>query len=276
MKINRILTIVYLLVSFIPMKSQKIDNQMKYQSLVPNIGVESVNETVKFYTEMLGFKQIVSVPESGKLIFAIISSGNVNLMFQQIDNLQEEYPELKNRNEKAALTLYVRMQNKNDLYEKIKKSDFLVKEMHLTPYGVEEFAIQDNNGLILTIAEDDTNKAQLINYDNFFLPVDDYEMSKQFYMDVLGLKVKFEFKEQGMIAFSVGEEEPAIILKDKKKFPNTKPTIWLEVSNVKTIYNEMKEKGVSFLTEPFKIRTGWAVEFKDLSGNTLGFTDYLK
>ena len=114
------------------------------------------------------------------------------------------------------------------------------------------------------------------NYDNFFLPIDDFEKSKKYYSETLGLKIKFEFKEQGMIAFCVGNEEPAIILKDKKKFPNAKPSIWIEVDNVKEKYNEMKEKGVKFITEPFKIGTGWAVEFTDLSGNTLGFADYLQ
>lgn len=119
-------------------------------------------------------------------------------------------------------------------------------------------------------------KNELKNYDNFFLPVDDYEESKRFYSEVLGLKVKFEFAEHGMVAFAVGDEEPAIILKDKKKFPNATPSLWIEVDDARSIYQEMKGKGVRFLTEPFKIRTGWAVEFVDPSGNTIGFTDYVQ
>jgi predicted enzyme related to lactoylglutathione lyase len=79
----------------------------------------------------------------------------------------------------------------------------------------------------------------------------------------------------GMVAYKVGNEEPAIILKDKSKFPNVKPTIWIEVENAKRTYEELKEKGVKFLSEPFKIMTGWAVEFIDPSGNQLGFTDYI-
>ena len=113
-----------------------------------------------------------------------------------------------------------------------------------------------------------------MNYDNFFLPAENFDESKRFFAEVLNLKIKFDFSEMGMIAFSVGDEEPAIILKDKTKFPNTKPTIWLEVDDVKQIYDELQEKGVSFLSPPFPIRTGWAIEFLDPSGNVLGFTDY--
>jgi predicted enzyme related to lactoylglutathione lyase len=120
----------------------------------------------------------------------------------------------------------------------------------------------------------DDTKISLKKYDNFLLPADDYEKSKKFYSEVLGLQLKFEFAPQGMAAFNVADEEPAIILKDKSKFPDAKPAIWIEVFDVRALYSEMKGKGVNFLTEPFEIRTGWAVEFTDPSGNVLGFTDY--
>jgi predicted enzyme related to lactoylglutathione lyase len=113
------------------------------------------------------------------------------------------------------------------------------------------------------------------NYDNLFLPTENIEESKKFYSDILGLPIKFDFANQGMIAFKVGNEEPAIILKDKAKFPNAKPTIWIEVEDVKEIYEKLRSKGVQFISEPFKIRTGWAVEFTDPSGNQLGFADYI-
>ena len=95
-----------------------------------------------------------------------------------------------------------------------------------------------------------------MNYDNFFLPAENFEESKQFFAEVLKLKIKFDFSEIGMIAFSVGDEEPAIILKDKKKFPNTKPTIWIEVDDVKQIYDELQGKGVSFFNSAVSYQNG--------------------
>lgn len=112
------------------------------------------------------------------------------------------------------------------------------------------------------------------NYDNFFFPSDNFEASIKFYSETLGLSTKFDFSQQGMIAFSVGEEESAIIIKDKSKFPNAQPSVWIEVENVKQLYTYLKKKGVAFLSEPFKIKTGWAVEFTDPSGNLLGIADY--
>lgn len=112
------------------------------------------------------------------------------------------------------------------------------------------------------------------NYDNFFLATNNILEAKNYYENTLNLELKFDFSSKGMIAFNVGNEEPAIILKDTSIFQNFKPTIWFEVENVNLKYKELSIKGVNFLTEPFKIGTGFAVEFEDPFGNRLGITDY--
>jgi predicted enzyme related to lactoylglutathione lyase len=114
------------------------------------------------------------------------------------------------------------------------------------------------------------------NYDNFFMGVSDLEKAREYYGNILGLQLKFDFSTKGMIAFNVGGEEAAIILKDKNKFHDIKPTIWFVVENVKEEYNRLKGKGVVFLSKPFDIMTGMAVEFEDPFRNRLGITDYTK
>lgn len=114
------------------------------------------------------------------------------------------------------------------------------------------------------------------DYDNFFLPASDLEKGKEFYQNILGLSSKFDFSERGFVAFRVGNQEPAIILKDTNKFPNTKPTIWFVVDDVQKEYEKLKAKGLSFLSEPYQIPTGLSVEFEDPFGNRLGITDYSK
>lgn len=87
----------------------------------------------------------------------------------------------------------------------------------------------------------------MLNYDNFFLGVNDLNEAKKYYKDILGLKTKFDFHSKGLVAFNIGNNEPAIILKDKNKFPNVKPTIWFVVKNVKLEYEKLLKKGVKFL-----------------------------
>jgi predicted enzyme related to lactoylglutathione lyase len=112
------------------------------------------------------------------------------------------------------------------------------------------------------------------SYDNFFLPVDDLESAVKYYSETLGLSIKFDFSNKGMVAFNVGNEEPAIILKDVKMHKDVKPTIWFVVDDVMAEYTRLLAKGVNFISEPFNIGTGRSVEFEDDFGNRLGITDY--
>lgn len=127
---------------------------MEYQSLSPNVGVENVNETVRFYTETLGFNLIMSNPQSGNLEWAMVANGNAVIMFQKTESLKNEYPQLVDRPVLGTFTFYVKMKGMQALYDKLQNTEFIAKEMHKTFYGADEFAIFDNNGNILTITED--------------------------------------------------------------------------------------------------------------------------
>ncbi len=81
-----------------------------------------------------------------------------------------------------------------------------------------------------------------MDYDNFFLPVDNIEKAMDYYEEIIGLKLKFNFKDKGMVAYNVGNNEPAIILKDENIFNDVKPTIWFVVDDVAKKYRELKEK----------------------------------
>ena len=60
------------------------------------------------------------------------------------------------------------------------------------------------------------------NYDNLFLPTENLEESKKFYSDILGLPVKFDFANQGMIAFKVGNEGTSHNIERQGSIPQCK------------------------------------------------------
>lgn len=111
------------------------------------------------------------------------------------------------------------------------------------------------------------------DYDNYFLPVQNLDTAREFYENKLGLDIKFDFSDKGMLAFKVGNNEPAIIIRSMKE---AQPAIWFTVEDVRQAYEELKQRGIHFLSEPYEIMTGLAVEFSDPSGNKLGLTDYSK
>ena len=125
-----------------------------YENLTSNLMVKSVFETLKFYEEMLGFQKVLTIPETGEdLQFTILKKDNITLMFQEQKNLIQEYPSLDCEEIKPCLTLFITVSNVLELYDILKAKVQLASELHKTFYGKDEFAIFDNNGFILTLAD---------------------------------------------------------------------------------------------------------------------------
>ncbi|MDB5143581.1 MAG: glyoxalase [Mucilaginibacter sp.] len=124
------------------------------ESLSPNIFVKDINETIRFY-HLLGFELVVTVPETGNdLVWAMMAKGNVTFMFQTFVSLGEELPDI-NRNDGGSLLLYIKLKNIRTFFEQVKELVPVLKGLETTFYGATEFSIKDNNGYVLTFAEDE-------------------------------------------------------------------------------------------------------------------------
>ena len=126
---------------------------MDYKDLTPNLMVSDVAKTVEYYKEVLGFEAIASVPNGDKIVFAIVRANNIMLMFQEEMSLKEEYPQLKDCGGYAGLTLYIHVDNIMQLHEKLRDKVRIVKDLHTTFYGSQDFAIEDCNNYVLTFSQ---------------------------------------------------------------------------------------------------------------------------
>jgi uncharacterized glyoxalase superfamily protein PhnB len=122
-------------------------------SLSPNIFVKNINQTIDFY-KLLGFELIATVPEQGEYIWAMMKCGNVTFMFQTFESLAGELPAIK-REDGGSLLLYIGLKNIRSFFERVKEKVNIIKPLEKAFYGATEFSILDNNGYILTFAEDE-------------------------------------------------------------------------------------------------------------------------
>jgi uncharacterized glyoxalase superfamily protein PhnB len=122
-------------------------------SISPNIFVRDMNKTIAFY-EQLGFVLTITVPEEGDFIFAMMTCGSISFMFQTFESLGEELPEVSRQNG-GSLLLYIQMEGIRKFFEKIKEQVKVIKGLEKTFYGATEFTLEDNNGYLLTFAEDE-------------------------------------------------------------------------------------------------------------------------
>lgn len=123
------------------------------QSLSPNIFVSDINATIEFY-QKLGFQLMESVPETGSYVWVMMANSAVTMMFQTYESLGAELPEV-HRKDGGSLILYFQRKNIRKFFEDIKLRVTVLKPLEKTFYGATEFSILDNNGYVLTFAEDE-------------------------------------------------------------------------------------------------------------------------
>jgi len=96
----------------------------------------------------------MTVPEAGPdLVWAMMTNGSVNFMFQTFSSLGDELPQIS-RNNGGSLLFYINITGILDFFEALKNKVTILKGLEKTFYGATEFSILDNNGFVLTFAED--------------------------------------------------------------------------------------------------------------------------
>ena len=136
---------------------------MAIKKLTPNIMVADVNATIDYYKQNFEFEFVMGVDEGKEvkmgdfgdstLTWAVLKKDDVEIMLQREDSLVEELPEFKGLKIGGTFTLYLSMQDVKSFYDKIKDKVEVVKDMHKTFYGADEFVIKDLNGYIIYFAE---------------------------------------------------------------------------------------------------------------------------
>src|SRR2546427_3172118 len=116
------------------------------KKITANLMVESVDDTMAFYKDVLGFETITTVPEAGPFNWAWMKRGDVEIMFQSRPSLAEDVPAFTGKEIGGTFGMYVNVEGVQSLYEAIKDKVTIVRDMHTTFYGTQEFYIQDCNG----------------------------------------------------------------------------------------------------------------------------------
>ena len=124
------------------------------KKLTPNLIVDDVNATVKWYQNVLScFEVVVTDPDKGKLNWALMSCEDVEIMFQSKDSIAKSVEGLTNNGNGGNVIIYIELEYLKGLRKRIKDKVEVVKDIHTTTYGIQEFAIRDCNGFILVFAE---------------------------------------------------------------------------------------------------------------------------
>jgi uncharacterized glyoxalase superfamily protein PhnB len=125
---------------------------MTVKRITPVLFVEEVEPCIKFWMDRLGFEKTVEVPEGGKLAFAILQNGNVELMYQSYASADKDSAATSQAARKGLSFLYVEVDNLNEIIAAIKGAEVFAPVQE-TFYGTREISAKDPGGHIVTFAQ---------------------------------------------------------------------------------------------------------------------------
>ncbi len=124
-----------------------------FQKLTPNLLVASVERSLAFYVDTLGFERGLTVPEQSPFVFASVTGGPIEIFFNDAATAVKEYPAFSGKPLGATGTLFIELEGVDALHDRLKSSVKIVIPLETKFYGMREFAIEDPDGYVITFAQ---------------------------------------------------------------------------------------------------------------------------
>ena len=125
----------------------------QFKKLTPNLLVSSVERSLAFYVDTLGFSRGMTVPDASPFVFASVTGGAVEIFLNDAAAAMKEYPAFAGRPIGATGTLYIEVEGVDALHDRLKSQVTIVMRIATQFYGMREFAIADPDGYVITFAE---------------------------------------------------------------------------------------------------------------------------
>jgi uncharacterized glyoxalase superfamily protein PhnB len=134
-------------------QSENQNENRMLTKLTINLIVADVNESIKFYKEVLGFTVTAKVPDKGNFDFAILNYNEIELMLNSQSVVEKEMPDVYPKKIGGTVAFFYEVEDAEILYAKVKPHCEIVKEMHETFYGTREFYFRDLDGYVIGFAQ---------------------------------------------------------------------------------------------------------------------------
>jgi catechol 2,3-dioxygenase-like lactoylglutathione lyase family enzyme len=123
------------------------------KKLTPNLIVSSVDRSLSFYEGVLGFTRAMTVPEQSPFVFASVTSGPVEVFFNDRSTVAHESPQFRDLSFGGGNTMFVELEGIDAYHDLIAGRVKIVMPIVTQWYGMREFAIEDPDGYVITFAE---------------------------------------------------------------------------------------------------------------------------
>jgi len=128
----------------------------QFSKLTPNLLVGNVERSLSFYIDVLGFERGMTVPDQSPFVFAAVTSGSVEIFFNDAATAVKEYKGFAGKPIGATGTLFIELDGTGTIdafHDRIKSKVTVAMPLVTQFYGLREFAITDPDGYVITFAQ---------------------------------------------------------------------------------------------------------------------------
>ncbi len=128
---------------------------MKAVDLTPCLLVDNMEETLRFYGNLLHFSTILHIPQRPPYEWAVMENGYVNLMFRLSASLPDSLRPPEGAVRGAGVILTLQTEDLQKVYATLKDQVRIVAPPHQNLYGATECTFADCNGYLISLVQDD-------------------------------------------------------------------------------------------------------------------------
>ncbi len=132
------------------MAAREVAVSTRMNDLIPMLLSDDVPRSIRFYTEVLGFRVVNEMKDVGKSGWASLRNGKTSLMLSSPTYVPET-PTINGRHNQAIYYFYP--ENVVALRESIVAKGQPVSDLRVTFYGMKEFEMADPDGHVLWFGE---------------------------------------------------------------------------------------------------------------------------
>jgi len=145
----------------VPTEEHMVENTVENENTVNNVKkltpmlfVESIEASLPFWIERLGFTKTMEVPQEGGegLVFVLLAHGPAAVMLQTYASVKDDAPHLVGEVQKGPSFLFVEVTDLAALEPRLAGVEVVVPK-HETSYGATEISVREPGGHLITLAQ---------------------------------------------------------------------------------------------------------------------------
>lgn len=120
--------------------------------MTPILTVRSIERSLPFWVDRLGWQKTVEMPDGDVLGFVILVRDNLELMLQTLESARKDVSSLMAHSDEYRTALFIEVDDWGDLKKRVEGYQITMPERE-TFYGMREIGVLDPDGNVVIFAK---------------------------------------------------------------------------------------------------------------------------